>query len=318
MFKWLANAVILMIALMALAGCGGSGGDDSGYTGKTSAAALSQSNAGEMSTAVLDGVATISTLGGIAKATADSGGAYNAMPLRSLSDILVGSVVRSLSKPVSAKTVADAVSSTENGYYGSFSYSGTFDSATGAFAVTITFDNYQETADSLVIQGAVSVSGTVQNSTRNANFYRLTFVIDDLWVGGLYYHDSGPFLHARGKIMTEDINGGEKTTSASLVFTEVATRKSYWYKDFVMASSPVMSPDGFRGFRSTMNGTFYHPVHGRVAVTTPEPLSVNVYGDPMYILLTGDNGSKIRLTYVDTEYTVEVDADGMGNYVSLP
>lgn len=307
MIKKLANVMTLAITLLALAGCGSGGGEDSGYTGKTAPTALTASNATEMSIDVVDGVNSVSGLGAIAKGVAGTSTPDNAIQVRSLSDTLERSVARMVEKPALAKTVAEAVSATVYGYSGSYSYSGTADSSTGKFAATFTFSAYQEAAGAEVMSGSISVSGTVF-AQQGGGVDNLTITVPSLQIsespGG------GVLMTVKGKMTI--VNGADKTLTLSLVFIDGATGATYWYKDFTIVDS---------GYDTTISGTFFHPLHGYVVVTTLQPLSdtTNSYGDPIsgQILFTGSNGSKVRLTYTGTGYLLDLDANGTGVYVAL-
>jgi hypothetical protein len=316
MIKWLNKLMMLMVTLMALAGCGGGGGESSGYTGKTTAAALTSANAYEMAVQVVGGLETAHALGGVAKAVSSSPKADEAIPVRLLIDIIEKSATGWTAKPALAKTVAGATSGTESGSYGSYSYSGTADPATGKFALELIFNEYQGDYLSPVISGSVSVSGTT--SLVDSSIYGFTMVLHDLKLGAVVYRDSGPIITAHGKITL--VNSGQKTIEMSVVFSEEATGKSYWYRDFVIIDRTItITPNGDTGPSMSVSGTFYHSLHGCVTVTTPNDLYTGSYGDftSGEILLKGSNNSKARLSYTDQVPIVEVDSEGNGNFVSV-
>lgn len=307
MIKKFANVMTLVLTLVALAGCGGGGGgDNTGYTGKTSPTALTVSNATDMSIDVVEGVNSVSTLGAIAKNVAGTTAPDNPIQVRALSGTLERSISTMLDKPALAKTVAEAVNGTEYGYSGSFSFSGTADPSTGKIAATFTFNAYQEAAGSEIISGSISMSGYV--AVQSGGIDTLTIVIPSLQISG--GSDGGVLMTVKGKMTIA--NGADKTITVSMVFIDGATGHTYWYKDFSIVDS---------GYSTTINGTFYHPVHGYVVVSTLTPLSdtTNIYGDPVsgQLLFTGSNGSKVLLTYTASGYVLELDADGTGNYISL-
>ncbi len=318
MIKWLDKLMMLMVALMALAGCGGGGGggESSGYTGKTTAAALTSANAYEMAVQVVGGLETAHALGGVAKAVSSSPKADEAIPVRLLIDIIEKSATGWTAKPALAKTVAGAISGTESGSYGSYSYSGTADPATGKFALELIFNEYAADYESPIISGSVSVSGTT--SLVDSSIYGLTMVLHDLKLGAVVYRDSGSIITANGKITL--VNLGQKTIEMSVVFSEEATGKSYWYRDFVIIDRTItVTPNGNTGPSMSVSGTFYDSLHGCVTVTTPNDLYTGSYGDftSGEILLAGSNNSKARLSYTDQGTMVEVDSEGNGNFVSV-
>ncbi|MEZ5534046.1 MAG: hypothetical protein R3F02_00340 [Thiolinea sp.] len=78
------------------------------------------------------------------------------------------------------------------------------------------------------------------------------------------------------------------------------------------------------------NGTLYHGIYGRANLSTLQPAIYDAYGNPLSgsLLLKGANNSKIRVTALGEQYSldldryllllqVEVDADGDGIYESL-
>ncbi|MBU5637579.1 hypothetical protein KOM00_12655 [Geomonas sp. Red69] len=312
MIKKLANVITLVMALTALAGCGGGGGETSGYSGKTAPTALTVGNATVMSLDVVDGLDSVSALGGIAKRAASS--PEDSIRIRSLSDALEKSVAAMAQKPALAKTVAEATSGTQYGYSGSFTYAGTLDTTTGKIVATFTYNAYQASADSVIISGSVSVSGTVL-ALRGGGVQQLNIVISSLQIaepGGRYGSDAGVLVTVKGRMSI--VNDVDKTITLSMVFTDGASGKTYWYKDF----STVVSYS-----TTTIQGTFYHPDYGYVTLTTLTPLSnaTNTYGDPVsgQLLFTGGNGSQVRLTYTGTGvgYLLELDATGTGIYTAL-
>lgn len=303
MIKKFANVITLAITLLALAGCGGGGGDESGYQGKTAPAALATSNAAQLSVDVMDGIDTFSQLGSVAKTVPGSGAPDNAVELRSLSGIIERSVSSMVDKPALAKTVAGAVSGTHNGYSGSFSYTGTADPATGKFSATFTYNAYQETAASSIMSGSISISGYY--AVQRGGLDRLTIVIPALYIAPPN-SDSGFLSTIKGRMSI--VNGADKALTFSMVFIDGSTHHTYWYKDFSIVESGSI----------TISGTFFHPVHGYVTITTLTPISSTLtaygYPDAGQILFTGSNGSKARFTYTGSGWSLEVDAAGTGNY----
>ncbi|MBJ6750315.1 hypothetical protein [Geomonas anaerohicana] len=313
MIKKLANVITVVIMLAALAGCGSGGGDGTaGYTGKTAPTALTTSNATAMSLDVVDGLGSVTSLGGIAKAVSST--PQDSVSVKSLTDAIEDSIASVAQQPSLAKTVAQTTSGTQNGYSGSFSYDGTYDTTTGKIAATFTYNAYQATADSAILSGSVSVSGTIL-TLRGGGIERLSIVITSLQIaepGGRYGSDAGVFTTVKGRMTI--VNEGDKTITLSMVFTDGVTGKSYWYKDF----STVVSYS-----TTTMSGTFYHPDNGYVILTTLTPLAntTNSSGDPTsgVLLFTGRNGSKVRLTYTNSGigYLLELDASGTGSFTAL-
>ena len=96
-----------------------------------------------------------------------------------------------------------------------------------------------------------------------------------------------------------------------MVLLDSSTGKTYWVKDYTYTLT---------GSSLTISGTYYDPDYGYVTVTTVTPLQVastDAWPTAGVLLFTGANGSRARLTFTSTGYTVEVDT-GSGFYTTVP
>jgi hypothetical protein len=90
----------------------------------------------------------------------------------------------------------------------------------------------------------------------------------------------------------------------------------YRASDLTIESSLIGSDESV-----TVTGRVFHPLHGYVDVTTPQPLVV-VNGDDYpssgEFVVTGANNSKARLTALSaTTFQLDADIDGDGGYETV-
>ena len=112
--------------------------------------------------------------------------------------------------------------------------------------------------------------------------------------------------------MTYLDQGLSETVTMSMLITNNTTGRTYWLKDYLLNLS---------GDMLTISGTYYHPTHGYVVMSTITPLTVTgIDATPTSgeLLFAGSNGTKARLTFTSVGYTIEVDAAGSGTFVTLP
>jgi len=305
MKMWLLRGT-LVVAVLGLAGCGGGGGGggsdiSASYKGSTSQATVTTSNAKAVSVDAVQGVQNIATAGVLGKQVDNTS---EATPqIQSIAKVLEESVVNIATKNV-AKTVAVTVQDTIYGYSGSASFTINGNDSSGAFSGTITFSSYVESLSAPVISGAVTFSGAANTSTGTITSINMSLSNLRGVIGSQPYTLNGSIAISSGS--------SSKTLNISVVRTEDTNSRTYWAKDF----SFVLT-----GNRMSVSGTYYDHVNGYVAVTTLTPLTVSTYSSTPtsgQLLFTGSNGSKARLTYTYTGYTLEIDASGNNTYVVVP
>lgn len=302
--------LLVFAGLSLLAGCGGDGGGSSTsggavYSGVTTQATVTTSNAKALSVDAYSGGQVSAAVSGVSKETTDSSG--QTVLLQQASGILEGSVrtIFGFSR-TSAKVAAATVTAqnTVNGFSGSFSYSITYDDASGAFSGTITFSQYRETATSPIITGSLAFSGSYNPAS--GEFTSLNISLNNITgtKDGRSYGLAGS--------MSSRINGVSRSVSMSVVLTDNATARTYWVRDYALVIT---------GTTLTLNGTYYDPIHGYVIISTVTPLTVSsADATPTagQLLFTGLNGTRARLTFTASGYIVEVDTAGNGTYVVVP
>lgn len=303
MYKRLFPVVAGLALLAACGGGGSSAGGGSDYTGATTPAAVTTSNAKALSSDAYSGSQLSVAASGVAKVATDSNG--QSALLQQAAGILKSSVTTIVgsSNPL-AKVVAATAQNTVYGYSGSFAYSITYDQASGAFSGTITFSQYKDGSTSPGLAGSIAFSGDYNQATDS--FTSLNISMSSLvgTVAGKSYGMAGSVFF--------NTSGASETVRMSVVLTDKESGRTYWVKDYFLVLT---------GTTLTVTGTYYDPIHGYVILSTVNPLTVSTV-DAMptsgQLLFTGSNGTKARLTFTGGVYTVEVDTVGNETYVVVP
>jgi hypothetical protein len=289
-----------------LAGCGGGGGGSSaggsGYTGVTTQAVVTTSNAKALSADAYSGTQITAAVGTIAKEVTNNSG--RPALLQETAGIIERSILTIVSTSKSSAKVADAtVQNSVNGYSGSYTFSITYDQTSGDFNGTATFSHYQDTSTSSTISGSIAFNGIYNQvagtfSSMNSSLNNLTGTD-----GGKSYNLSGSLNFT---------NGASQTVTMTVVLTDNVSGHTYWVKDFSLTLS---------GSLLTVSGTYYNPVYGYVIISTATPLTVTTFDSSPTsgrLLFNGSNGTKARLTFSSGGSTVEADTSGNGTYVNVP
>lgn len=296
-----------------MAACGGGGGGSSqngaSYVGVTTPAAVNAVNAKALSVDAFSGSQLSASFAGLQKEV-PLGSPQPSLVLglcRLVQDSL-GNALGSRKSP--AKDVAATAQQTVNGYRGSYTIVVTDEPGASTFTGTITLSQYQEDSTSVTLSGVVRMSGPVAyggtNGTGDAGSLD-PVVIELVNVTGTLGSES---LSLNGGMSYLNLGDSEGVTMSMLITDNVANR-TYWMKDYVL---------DLTGNQLTITGTYYHPVHGFVVITTPTPLTasaLDAWPTAGHLLFTGSFGSKARLTFAGTSYLLEVDAAGNGNYTIL-
>jgi hypothetical protein len=304
------KSVFLVISLGVVAACGGGGGGSNGapaaYSGVTTQAAVTTSNAKALSADAYEngGMGTTASLTGV-EVQASSQPSPHQSSLPEIGTALKSSITRAVAQHTSTSSAAAGAVVSETipgGYSGSATISINVNDASGAFTGTITYNNLKETTDGPALSGAVTFSGVYNNSSQSITSMTLTF--SPLTVTA----PNGSF--SVNGTMSFSISGTSETLTVSC--TVQGASQTFWVKDWTYTFT---APNTL-----TISGRYYHPTYGYVDVTTLTPLTVSsVYGDPTagVLLFTGANGTKAKLTFTSTGYTVDVDTTGNGQYVTV-
>ncbi len=311
-----------MLALAALAACGGGGGGDGGgggggngtqpvtYSGNSSAAAVSTSNAGTLTSSVIGGNV------GAAAALGVSGGSGPdaAQGLVDVGRSLSRTFRATLSQPRRPDGTArlafainiDQTDACTNG--GTVRIVGVLsDSGIGTLAVI--YSGCRVGIDAVSGQGTMQIEafdlGLLLPTNSVISFARLT-----VRGPGLSVDMSGSFRlvlnpGAKSESLIQNIvslnnNNGRMTKSENLVFFDV-------YNDFFFPTSYV----------ETISGRVFHSVHGFVDIVTNVPLVFSTLAQAFpgsgEMLLTGAGNARVRVTAVSpTVAGLSLDLDGDG------
>lgn len=287
-----------------LTGCGGGGGTSntsSSYKGSTTQATVTASNAKALSVDAVNDVQNATAIGIVGKNL--SGVSATSPKVVAIKNTLENSIIKIQAKSA-AKTVASTEQGTEYGYSGSFNYAGNFNESTGVFTGSISFNQYREMADTASLSGSITFAGVFNQATDE--FSSLNITVTDLQSSL-----ESETLVLNGSMALTNA-GYTQNLSLSLVLLDVASNRTYWLKDFTLALS---------GDTMTVSGVYYDHLHGYVVISTVTPLTVSSYsGEPTsgQLLFSGSNGTKARLTFTSSGYTLEVDVNGDNAYIVVP
>jgi len=305
------KSLLILAGVLLLAGCGGGGGSsaggNSGFTGTTTQATVTTSNAKALSADAYAGSQLSVAASGVAKVATDGSG--QSALLQEAAGMLERSVKTIVATPTSSAKVAAATATataqnTVNGFSGSFTYSISYDQVSGAFNGTITFSQYKDTSTSPSVTGSIAFSGVYSQAT--GTFSSLNISLSNL-IG-----TNGSRSYSLAGSVAYSTSGATKTATISVVLTDNLSSRTYWVKDYVLVLT---------GSTLTIAGTYYDPIHGFVVISTVTPLTVTTI-DAMptsgQLLFSGSNGTKARLIFTGVGYTVEADTAGNGTYVAVP
>jgi len=288
-------------------GGGGGGGSDGDagfvYSGLTSPAALTDSNAEDVSGGAFgagligDGMMGLSVNQGSA--------AYHTKNFRSVKvpQILSDSIKLIDFTSSSSGSVHTAVQSESDtipdGCGGSMSYTVTLDDETGSFNGSYTFSDYG--CDGTTINGGARFSGIIDVNT--FDFIEADFSFENL---------SGGDLTLDGDLSI-DYSVSPHVITFNAYGQDPNSGKVFWIENYTIRIAE------YTGYvEIDMSGTFYHPDHGYVTLYTDQVFVLHD-GDEWptagILIVTGANNSKAKLTALDyVTCSLEADIDGDGPY----
>ncbi len=304
-----ATSMILFLFSLTMAGCGGGGGGDSGggpapltYSGLTSQASISATNAEDIAAdALLGGTVGVSVLG---STDADE---ITRPIISHLYVIELPKILRQSTEDVNwqsgneiapLRVESDTISG-ECG--GNLSYTVNVDDTTGYFTGTFNYSQYCDSG--ITISGTVRVDGNVDLATNefeiiNFNFDRLTS--EDFIISGV--------------IALNDTNADSSVVTMDFYFEDIAFDKVYWIHDYSLTITAVNAADT----QLSITGVFYDPDYGFVNVSTPDPftiISTDEWPTTGTMLCEGSGNTKAVLSAVDSvSYRIEADTNGDNVY----
>ncbi len=314
--NYLATAIILSGLLHACGGGGGSGDiiDDGGspdngvaFTGVTSQAQVTETNAPEFVGASLtNGTAPGSSTSVVGVVTESDGAAGLSNP--DLARLFVQIASAGIAPSVSTSVVGVVVGPvTEN--------------CSGGGTLSIEMDVNQSNGS---FTGEVTLDGCVEGGQRNDGVMSFSGSYDlqaEAFDSALTFSFSALNITSPGTAAPIDITAnGSMECDLTTIDTAFACTQDMDIRDNISGETfrsenlaTVLSPTT-GGSAMNITGNFYHPDHGYVEIVTNTDL---VWADGAawpssgVIRLLGRSGSNARITVIDdTQYTLEVDSDG--------
>jgi hypothetical protein len=304
--------IMVLAGLSLLTACGGTGGSDSStanlpavYTGITSQATVTTSNAKAVSLSAYSGSQMASSFDVLGKAATDSND--QSPLLQEVAGILEINVSTIVQESKTSAKIVEATSTSQNtinGYNGSFKYTINVDTTSGSFSGTLTYLQYMSTSSSISMTGNVTFSGVINQATSIFTSFNMTMTGVTISSGSTSISMTGAFANS--------ISGSTKTYTTTMAITDNVSNGTTLLKDYTLQ---------LIGNSLTITGTYYDPTYGYVVISTATPLTVSyLSATPTSgrLICTGSNGTKARLTFVSGGYTVETDNAGNGSYVVVP
>ena len=316
-------SMLLMAGLSACGGGGGGGSNPSPYTGLTTPAVITASNADNIARQAFVGgdlganVMLSPVLSGAARASAGKPMALT------LVQLLSGAATDALLAPSSVRAPAPrAVVPYDNviddgwGEGGQARYTLSVDNVTGAFTGTFVFDNFHGDAGG-VINGTIAVRGVVYGDGYGGGYIEIHFNFQSVTV-----MDGAASATAQGTVdltasLDFTLGTGGGTAILNLYFTDNGTGKCAWLSEYTVNVTDL----GYATQVATF-GRIYLPEYGYVDVFTEMPFLypaldtqptggvITLIGKP-----AGSYFCQAKLTVQDAStYLLEVDADGNNSY----
>ncbi len=307
---------ILVITCTMLIGYGCGGGDDSSgvsYTGATSPATIDNGETAKtLAKESFDGGDTGGSLNLASSVQSGAGGAAKGQQLQRASKVIADAVRQVTIQEDSSVIVGNVITTNTESIPGSCGGSATFTAsgnANNTISGSMSFNAYCE--GDTEINGTVSFSLQYDPLTEEATSLTLSF-------SAVTSTSSTESITLSGT-MAIDISSTTNSVSMSMsMLIQDGTGKVYQVQGYTLAMT-----EGISDTSLTVSGTFFHPDHGSVTVSTEQEFVVNNtddYPSSGILLVTGDTGiaggaTKARLVTVDsTSYYVEADTNGDGTY----
>jgi hypothetical protein len=308
---------LLAVTLLAffLIACGGGGGgsspSSSPYTGVTTAAVITPTNAHDIVRNSYQGGDTgTSFVSPLSVSTNETQNVSTASPPKVLSIVQMLKEISGkacsqqfTSGRVAPRAVVSESGTLTDGYGGSVSYSLSVNDQTGAFTGSFTADNYHGGGGG-TISGAMTVSGTY-------NIPSDVFDNINLTLAAVTVTDASSSVTVSGSV--DLLNGNPATGTVTLYMADNITGKTDWIENFT-----INVTEGVGYANATFSGKIYLHDYGFVVISTSTPfhfLAGNTYPSSGIMIVTGASNGRVKLTVVNsTSYTVDVDANGDGIY----
>lgn len=318
--KFLILSMILALTLsFAYLGCAGGGGgddDDDGssgmvYSGLTTPAEISELNAEDISGGAFGAGLIGDGMGdGMMNLSLDQGpndnyiGKFRAVKVPVILSDSLDLIDFTASPAGGVQAAVETATETLTGECGgTMTYSISADVAGGEFNGSFTFSDYCN--GGTTINGGASFDGRMDANTDE--LLEAHFSFDNL---------SGGELTLDGDI-DMDFTVSPKMITFNAYGQDASSGKVYWIRDYSIA---IDEDENQFPVQTTvqMDGMFYHPDHGYVILSTPDPIVL--LGDDDWptsgtLVVTGANSAKAKITAIDnTSCYVEADIDGDDAY----
>ena len=293
---------VVTFLVLFLLGCGGGGGGDSGvtYTGLTTPAVITNTNAKILAEGAIGGSST-----GTAFGVVSDGQEIQPNPTILNVARILSNIVTQLDISPSSSTLPGAIV-TDSGSDpcldgGSISFNLSVDDVTDDFSGTFNFINCAE--GGTTINGNTTVSGTIN---LNSSFIEvLNFTMNPVTVV------SGAESYTMSGTVRTSVSGSSATIVMDVRLRNNNTQMVEWINNLT-----ISAVDNGSFLEMTITGRYYHPEHGYIDIVTNLPFQINYADQWPYagqMTITGASGSKARVTAVsNTQYRLEVDPDGSG------
>ena len=305
--------LIIICLFFALMGCGGGsgsgdGGNGGGYTGKTAPAEVDENNAVDIAAGAFAAGQPGTVMTG-SEASQDYQGATDLQVnnFRTLKvPQILGDAARSMDLDLHLHQLSlttDAVYTEKGTEYGScggsFSYTVRINDVSGEFEGTFIFSNYCD--HGVTVSGKTEVEGSADPGS--GDIIAITFWFDNLSDGTMTMDGE----------MSMDFSDVPIICTLNALLKDKATGKVYWAKNY---SLNIYEYPG--RIEVEIFGTFYHPDHGYVTVSTEERFIIydgDDWPSSGILLMVGANNTRAKLTAIDeTTCRIEADTDGDGVY----
>ena len=330
MTKRATSAVLFVFAVFFLVGCGGGGGGSSAslYTGITSPAMVTDTNAEEIALQAYQAgdlsASAVSVLGVSGNGHAAVGSPNVLTLVRLLKEgadsmpIVSGTTVPlNSSTPALPMTVVTIDNTVDDGQGGTMTLHLSIDDQTGEFDGTFRFDDWHGDGGGL-ISGLANVSGSFDMI--GGSFARILFSFNPITImDGL---DSATIY---GTVDLESDGFSSAFATMNIFLQDNNSLETFWISYYTMnlAEGPDADFDGEPDYvDATVSGTIYLPNYGYVMASTPTLFRYYAgYSLPSsgVLLITGNGGRSTRLVENSAVpqspgYYVEANLDGIPGY----
>lgn len=315
-FKTIRILLAIFLSLTYL-GCGGGGGGDGGggggessgitYSGLTSQANIDENNATDLASSAFAAGQTGSVSSVFA--TLKEKGEQKDLQIDNFRTYKIPAIFGKCIRSIDLAPPLYKLSSTRNADYtdtgkehgpcgGTFSYTITVNAKTGVFSGNFTFSKYCD--QGITLSGRCRVNGKLDPDT--GDIIRASFSFENM-------RDETMIIDA-----TISLNFSISPTVCSIdgYFTDKETGLVYWIRNYSVYIGE------YAGYEEVeIVGRFYHPDHGYVVVSTPEPFIIyegDGWPSSGILMVEGTQLTTAMLSAIDNQVCrVEADTDGDGH-----